>query len=155
MGNHVIHVEVTGKDGAKLQSFYQDVLGWSFDTNNPAATASPAGTASPPAWRGTGRRPRVRHVLRPRGRPEGRLAKAEADGGRVIMPLTEVAPETTIALFADPEGHVVGPGRHHPRLGHRPRRRRRKPPAGRLLRLQLGLRRHLAGLVQADAALNP
>jgi len=24
------------------------------------------------------------------------------------MPLTEVAPETTIALFADPEGHVVG-----------------------------------------------
>ena len=35
MGNHVIHVEVTGKDGAKLQSFYQDVLGWTFDTNNP------------------------------------------------------------------------------------------------------------------------
>jgi hypothetical protein len=24
------------------------------------------------------------------------------------MPLTEVAPETTVALFADPEGHVVG-----------------------------------------------
>ncbi len=27
---------------------------------------------------------------------------------RVLMPLTEVAPETTVALFADPEGHVVG-----------------------------------------------
>ena len=40
--------------------------------------------------------------------PKGVLAKAEASGGRVIMPLTEVAPETTIALFADPEGHVVG-----------------------------------------------
>jgi hypothetical protein len=24
------------------------------------------------------------------------------------MPLTEVAPETNIALFADPEGHIVG-----------------------------------------------
>jgi predicted enzyme related to lactoylglutathione lyase len=36
------------------------------------------------------------------------LAKVEAAGGRVIMPLTEVAPETTIALFTDPEGHVVG-----------------------------------------------
>jgi len=24
------------------------------------------------------------------------------------MPLTEVAKDTTIALFADPEGHVVG-----------------------------------------------
>ena len=40
--------------------------------------------------------------------PQGTLAKVEANGGRVIMPLTEVAPETTIALFADPEGHVVG-----------------------------------------------
>ena len=36
------------------------------------------------------------------------LAKAEPAGGRVLMPLTEVAPETTIALFADPEGHVIG-----------------------------------------------
>ena len=40
--------------------------------------------------------------------PKGTLAKAEAAGGRVLMPLTEVAPETTIALFADPEGHVIG-----------------------------------------------
>ena len=40
--------------------------------------------------------------------PQDALAKVEAAGGRVIMPLTEVAPETTIALFADPEGHVVG-----------------------------------------------
>jgi predicted enzyme related to lactoylglutathione lyase len=29
-------------------------------------------------------------------------------GGRVIMPLTEVAPETKVALFTDPEGHIVG-----------------------------------------------
>jgi predicted enzyme related to lactoylglutathione lyase len=36
------------------------------------------------------------------------LDKAAANGGRVIMPLTEVAPETTVALFSDPEGHVVG-----------------------------------------------
>ena len=39
---------------------------------------------------------------------KGTLAKIEKLGGRVLMPLTEVAPETTIALFADPEGHVVG-----------------------------------------------
>lgn len=40
--------------------------------------------------------------------PKGLLAKVEQLGGKVIMPLTEVAPETTIALFTDPEGHVVG-----------------------------------------------
>ena len=36
------------------------------------------------------------------------LRRVEELGGRVPMPLTEVAPGTTIALFADPEGHVVG-----------------------------------------------
>jgi predicted enzyme related to lactoylglutathione lyase len=40
--------------------------------------------------------------------PQGTLDKVAASGGRVVMPLTQVAPETTIALFADPEGHVVG-----------------------------------------------
>ena len=35
MGNKIIHVEVVGKDGAKLQKFYSDVFGWSLDTNNP------------------------------------------------------------------------------------------------------------------------
>ena len=40
--------------------------------------------------------------------PEGTLRKVEQLGGKVIMPLTEVAPETNIALFADPEGHIVG-----------------------------------------------
>ena len=35
MGSHVVHFEVTGKDGKKLQSFYSDVFGWKIDTNNP------------------------------------------------------------------------------------------------------------------------
>jgi len=35
------------------------------------------------------------------------LDKAEQLGGKTIMPVTEL-PQVTIALFADPEGHVVG-----------------------------------------------
>ena len=35
MANKVVHVEVVGKDGPKLQKFYSDVLGWNLDTNNP------------------------------------------------------------------------------------------------------------------------
>jgi len=35
MGAQVVHVEVTGKDGTKLQQFFSDVFGWSLDTNNP------------------------------------------------------------------------------------------------------------------------
>ena len=49
MGNHVIHVEVTGKDGPKLQTFYKDVFGWTFDTSNPGGYGWRAGATSPPA----------------------------------------------------------------------------------------------------------
>ena len=40
--------------------------------------------------------------------PAGILRRVEELGGKVLMPLTEVANDTTIAVFADPEGHVVG-----------------------------------------------
>ena len=109
MAAQVIHVEVLGKDGPALQRFYQDVFGWQLDTNNPGGYgmyrqgdlsggigASPDGSAG-----------HVTFYVHAED-PAAVLATVEANGGRVIMPLTEVAPETTVALFADPEGHVVG-----------------------------------------------
>ena len=33
--NHIIHAEVVGKDGAKIQQFFSELFGWSLDTNNP------------------------------------------------------------------------------------------------------------------------
>jgi predicted enzyme related to lactoylglutathione lyase len=39
--------------------------------------------------------------------PQAVLDRAEQLGGKTIMPVTEL-PQVTIALFADPEGHVVG-----------------------------------------------
>jgi len=36
------------------------------------------------------------------------LAKVEAGGGRTLMPKFSPAPDTWLAMFADPEGHVVG-----------------------------------------------
>jgi hypothetical protein len=109
MGNHVIHVEVTGKDGTALQSFYHDVLGWSFDTTNPTYGMArfDDGLSAGIGAANDGGPGLVTFYVHSED-PKGILAKAEAAGGRVIMPLTEVAPETTIALFADPEGHIVG-----------------------------------------------
>ena len=112
MGNHVIHVEVTGKDGAKLQTFYQDVLGWSFDTNNPGGYGmyrpdNGEGIAGGIGEAQQGTPGGVTFYVHTED-PAGTLRKVEEAGGRVLLPLTEVAPETTIALFADPEGHVVG-----------------------------------------------
>jgi uncharacterized protein len=109
MGNHVSHVEVLGKDAPALQKFYADVLGWTFDTNNPTGYGmTQVGDLS--AGVGGSNDGGAGHVtFYVHGDdPQGILDKATAAGGRVIMPLTEVAPDTTIALFADPEGHVVG-----------------------------------------------
>jgi len=35
MGQPVVHFEVIGRDGAKLQSYYSDLFGWQIDANNP------------------------------------------------------------------------------------------------------------------------
>ena len=111
MGSHIVHFEVTGKDGKALQRFYSDVFGWKLDTNNPGGYGmvregessitggigdAQQGTQGGVTW--------YVHT----DDPKAVLAKVEKLGGRVLMPLTQVAPETTIALFADPEGHVIG-----------------------------------------------
>ena len=35
MGQPIVHFEVIGKDGAKLQRYYGELFGWEIDTNNP------------------------------------------------------------------------------------------------------------------------
>lgn len=110
MGSHVVHFEVTGKDGKKLQSFYSDVFGWKIDTNNPGGYGMVRQENSLTGGIGEaqqGSQGGVTFYVHTDD-PKATLAKIEKLGGRVLMPLTEVAPETTIALFADPEGHVVG-----------------------------------------------
>jgi hypothetical protein len=111
MASQVVHVEVVGRDGLGLQRFYGDVFGWKLDTNNPGGYGMLRGDASGITG-GIGATPdgSAGHVTFyvHTDDPSGTLGKVEKSGGRVLMPLTEVAPGTTIALFADPEGHVVG-----------------------------------------------
>ena len=110
MAAQVIHVEVTGKDGAALQKFYGDVFEWTLDTNNPGGYGMLRQDNGFTGGIGTSQDGGAGHVTFyvHADDPAGTLARVEAAGGRVIMPLTEVAPETTVALFADPEGHIVG-----------------------------------------------
>jgi hypothetical protein len=110
MGAKVIHVEVTGKDGAALQAFYSDVFGWKLDTNNPGGYGmyrQEDGLTGGIGGAQDGGAGNVTFYVHTED-PQAILDKVAAKGGRVLMPLTEVAPETTVALFADPEGHVVG-----------------------------------------------
>ena len=115
MGNPVVHFEIMGKDADKLRSYYHDLFGWDFNADNPQnyglvrreenlmpdGVGIGGGIGSAPNYDG--------HVTFYVGTddPQATLDKAEQLGGKTILPVTEL-PEVTIALFADPEGHVVG-----------------------------------------------
>ena len=111
MASHVIHVEVVGKDGPALQRFYGDVFGWKLKTDNPDGygmfDGSGDGIGGGIGASQDGGPGHVTFYVHADDAP-ATLRRVEELGGRVLMPLTEVAPGTTIALFADPEGHVVG-----------------------------------------------
>ena len=119
MGQPVIHFEVIGKDGDKLRSYYSDLFGWEFgdpivptnyavvprDGNNtPDGAGIGGGVGTAPEGYGG-------HVTFYVAVPdvEAALAKAESLGGTRMMGPDKV-PEANIeiALFSDPEGHVIG-----------------------------------------------
>jgi uncharacterized protein len=109
MGAKIVHVEVRGKNGQSLQKFYSDVFGWNLDTNNPGGygmerQGDMTGGIGATQDGSAGYVTFYVHT----DNPNAVLEKVTANGGHVVMPLTEVAPETTIALFTDPEGHMIG-----------------------------------------------
>ena len=117
MGQPVVHFEVVGKDGAALQSFYSDLFGWKFDTDNPmgyGVVAREDNVNADGVGIGGGVGPG------PEGYPghvtfyvevpdvEAALAKAESMGATRMMGPDEVMEGLVIGLFSDPEGHTIG-----------------------------------------------
>ena len=110
MAHPVVHFEVTGKDLDKLQSFYSELFGWKTrklhgETPYAMVEKEDGGIGGSIGEAPEGRR----HVTFYVGTddPQAMLDKAEQLGGRTILPVTEL-PKVTLALFADPEGHVIG-----------------------------------------------
>lgn len=110
MSHPVVHFEVSGEDLGKLQQFYTDVFGWNArkvpgDMPYVMVEKEDGGIGG-----GIGQAPDGNgHVTFYVGTddPQATLDKVEKAGGKTILPVTEL-PQVTIALFADPEGHVVG-----------------------------------------------
>ena len=117
MGQPVVHFEVIGKDVEKLRSYYSELFGWEFDSDNPMnygivqrdANVSDDGVgigggvgSAPEGYEG--------HVTFYIGVPdvEAALAKAESLGGSRMMGPEKVMEEVEIGLFNDPEGHLIG-----------------------------------------------
>ena len=118
MGQPVVHFEVVGKDGPKLQSYYSELFGWEVNSDNPMnyglvareENLSPDGIGIGGGV-GTGPKGYEGHVTFYVGVDdvEAALAKAESLGGaRVMGPMTMDEPPLTLGQFTDPEGHVIG-----------------------------------------------
>jgi predicted enzyme related to lactoylglutathione lyase len=110
MANPVVHFEILGKDAKKLQDFYAGLFGWTVDANNPMnygvvpAEEGGIGGGIGPAMGPSGHVTFYVAV----DDPQAYLDKVEKSGGKTIMPVTVVPDMVTFALFADPEGNVVG-----------------------------------------------
>jgi predicted enzyme related to lactoylglutathione lyase len=111
MPNPVVHFEVLGKDAEALQGFYGKVFDWELNPVMPTYAMVSTGVAGGIAG-GVGAPPDASagHVTFYVEVDD--LAKAleqiEAAGGRTVQPPMDVPNGPSIALFADPEGHVVG-----------------------------------------------
>jgi hypothetical protein len=89
MGQPIAHFEITGKDPAKLRTYFGELFVWEFDTSSPSAetVSEPTnygfvnrittsdGTGIPACVGGDAGYPRQRALLRRRRRRRGRPAE--------------------------------------------------------------------------------
>lgn len=114
MGNPVGFFEVVGRDAEGLQRFYGEAFGWQtqqfapipgYVMADPGAEGSISGGIGPAYDNGSGHATFYVEV----SDLEEALDKIEGLGGKKVMGPVDVVPGgLSIALFADPEDHLVG-----------------------------------------------
>jgi len=118
MGQPVVHFEVIGKDGKKLQSFYSEMFEWDIDANNEFGYGNITREGNVRESDGTG----IGGGIGPA--PEGyeghvtfyvevpdvdaALQNAESFGGKRMMGPDEIMEGVVLGQFTDPEGHLIG-----------------------------------------------
>jgi predicted enzyme related to lactoylglutathione lyase len=113
MGNPVVHFEVVGRDAQALESFYKDAFDWQMEevmTNPHYAMVHPGDEGGINGGIGAAMGGEAGHVTFYVAVPdlEAALSKIEGLGGSTVMGPMEVPDGPSIAMFSDPEGHVVG-----------------------------------------------
>lgn len=111
MGNPVVHFEVLGKDVKSLQNFYNSAFGWEMKPVMAEYTmATPGGPTGINGGIGAAVGGGAGHVTFYVAVDDlgAALKKIESLGGRTISGPMDVPGGPSIAMFADPEGHVIG-----------------------------------------------
>jgi predicted enzyme related to lactoylglutathione lyase len=117
MGQPVVHFEVVGRDGDKLQGYYAEMFGWKVESDNPMnyGLVDREGNVNDEGigvGGGIGQGPEGYggHVTFYVEVPdvEAALVKAESLGGARVMGPETIMEGVTLGQFTDPEGNVIG-----------------------------------------------
>jgi len=110
MGHAVVHFEIVGPDGAALQKYYADLFGWAIDANNPMnyGMVSPIEPGIGGGVGGSQDGSAMVTFYVETDDLKATLGKAESLGGKTVMEPMDIPDGPTIAMFADPQGNVVG-----------------------------------------------
>jgi predicted enzyme related to lactoylglutathione lyase len=111
--------EVIGPDAAALHKFYKDVFSWKLTPpvkemgNYSMLQGHEPGIGGGVGGGEAGER-RVTVYIEST-EPQRLLDKALAAGATLLMPVTTITPDTTIAMFTDPAGNTIGLMKANPR----------------------------------------
>jgi predicted enzyme related to lactoylglutathione lyase len=115
MTNPVAHFEIMGKDAIALQKFYHDVFGWKLAPpikemwNYSLFDNEGQGIGG-----GLGEGDARVTIYIEVDDPQAYLDKAIKAGATLQLEVSQVTPDTVIALFADPQGNTTGLLKSHP-----------------------------------------
>lgn len=111
MNAPVTWFEITSHNSMKLRDFYAETFGWQMqplESELPYAVVDTGGEGGIAGGIGeSANANRVTFYIAV-DNPQAYLDRVEQAGGRVVIPLTVVPDVVTFALFADPEGNVIG-----------------------------------------------
>lgn len=111
MPNPVVHFEVVSPNREAIQKFFSELFEWKLDINNPddygmvdneehGIPGGIGGTSDGAPGHATFY-VQVKNL-------QASLDKAESLGGKTVMPPMEIPDMVKMALFADPDGNVIG-----------------------------------------------
>jgi predicted enzyme related to lactoylglutathione lyase len=112
MGNPIVHFEIIGKDAAKVKAFYSELFGWKIgdlmpDMGNYGLIDEESSGLAGGVGQFDDGAPRVT-IYAQAADLQATLDHAVALGGSILMPPTPIPGVTTLAMFADPDGNVIG-----------------------------------------------
>ncbi|MBI2913946.1 MAG: VOC family protein [Chloroflexi bacterium] len=112
MAHPVVHFEIAGKDGKKLQEFYGKLFDWKIDVSaemgDYGLVEASEGGIGGGIFQAQAGMPAYVTIYVSVDDLQAYLDKAASLGGKAIVPPTPIPGVGAFAMFHDPEGNLVG-----------------------------------------------